>query len=127
MKFGSFDGTPEEITDFFEQHGFVLAEYLVKPAESTKPRWVVIPAVIFFLSVPVLIYFNSRSNAIRTLFFCIDASVLVWLTVAIQVKFKNITATMIAAIGGLLILLVAAGVLPPLATLDAIIKFKPKE
>lgn len=49
MKVGSVEGTREEIRGFYEDNGLDLSDILEKPKKPLKRRWLIIPAVAFFM------------------------------------------------------------------------------
>ena len=126
MKVGKFEGTPEEIRDLFIANDIQLADYLEKPEEPLKWTWLVVPAIVFACAVCALVYQSGFSRNALLLLFLSGAGAVVWLTIAVQVRFKNPWATGVAAIGGLLMLLVAAGFMAPKDTVDAIRSLKDK-
>jgi hypothetical protein len=126
MKVGKFEGTPEEIRNLFIGNDLQLADYLEKPEEPLKTIWFVIPAILFACAECVLVIESGLPKSALSLVFLFGGGSVVWLAIAIQVRYKNPWATTVAAIGGLLMLLVAAGFMAPKDTVDAIQALKNK-
>jgi hypothetical protein len=126
MKVGKLEGTREEIRDLFIDNDIQLADYLEKPEEPLKTIWFVIPAIMLVCAECVLVIESGLPKSALLLVFLFGAGAVVWLAIAIQVRFKNPLATAVAAIGGLLMLLVAAGFMAPKDTVDAINALKNK-
>ena len=51
MKVGPVDGSVQEVQDLFENHGLNIKDYLEKPSSPLKSRFLVIPVVVFLLSL----------------------------------------------------------------------------
>jgi peptidoglycan/LPS O-acetylase OafA/YrhL len=127
MRFGDFEGTPQEITDLFEVHGVQLSDYLQKPKEPLARRWLIIPAILLVAMVVVLIIAASMAKSALLLpFFVLGALALIWLSASIQIRFDSAWATGVVAVGGLVVLLLAGAFIGPRESLDAIRELKPK-
>lgn len=126
MKVGTVEGTPQEIKDFFINQGLQLSDYLEKPDEPLKKRWLTIPAILLVVTLVLLVVLSSIPKGAFLLLFLLGAGSVVWLSISIQIRFKNGWATAVAAIGGLLMILVAGGFIAPKETIDAIKSLKDK-
>lgn len=126
MKLRGVEGTPQEIRDLFVNEGLQLADYLEKPHGPLQKRWLVIPAVLFGVALLLLVMQPSPSKTTLTLLFLLGSGAIVWLAIAIQVRFESAWATGVAAVGGLLMILVAAGFISPKETIDALKELKGK-
>jgi len=122
MKIGSAEGTPEEIRDFFQAYDLKVDDYLEKPQPPLAKHWFIIPATItvlilatFFLWPPS----TEKSMLFRVVMTFITGG---WLTIALQVAFKNAVATVAAAIAIILVTLVTAGLIEPKDAMDAVVK-----
>lgn len=113
MKVGGVEGTPEEIKDTFENHGLHIEDYLVKPEEPLANIWMIVPAVCLVLTVFIQVLFAPPDPKFLRINFLAGAGFVLWLVISVQLKFKNPWAAGAVAIGGLLILLVAAGFIQP--------------
>ena len=127
MKFRGIEGTAQEIRDLFELQGLQLAAYLQPAEEALKWIWIAIPSVLYFLALICLIFVPITSKSVTTFLIALGGGSLLWLATSIQLKFKNVTATIVAAIGGFLLILVCASLMNPADVPDAIRKFRPKE
>jgi len=113
MKVGGIEGTAQEIRDTFENHGLRLEDYLEKPAEPLSNRWLLIPSAGVGAVLLLLVLLAPLPRTGLLLLFLLGAGFVLWLSVSVQVRFKNGWATGVIAIGGLLMLLVAAGLIEP--------------
>ncbi len=120
MKLGKAEGTPEEIKDFFENHGLNPEDYFDKTEIPLHPKWVAIPGSAVAISVLLLVLFDNVSQKLHILFFLVGAGCACWAAASLQIRFKNGWATTVTAVGALLVLLVAAGFITPKETVDAI-------
>jgi hypothetical protein len=116
MKVGGVEGTPEEIRDTFENHGLRIEDYLLKPEEPLPNVWMIVPAVALALTVCSQVLFDPINSKLVLLHFLAGAGFVLWLVISVQLKFKNPWAAGAVALGGLLILLVAAGFIQPQET-----------
>lgn len=124
MKLGKAEGTPEEIKDFFENHGLNPEDYFEKTESPLHWKWIAIPGSIVAVSVILLVFLDNVTPKTHILLFLAGAGCACWSAVSLQIRFKNGWATTVAAVGALLLLLVAAGLITPQETVDAIKGFK---
>ena len=120
MRIGKLEGTPEEIRDVLENRGLRLEEYLEKPAAPLRTKWLVVPGAVFAIVLILLVLLGPLARTGLILLFLVGAGGLVWLAVSVQLRFNNTLATLVIAVGGLLMLLVAAGLLEPRETTDVL-------
>lgn len=113
MKMGQIEGSPEEIRDFFQNNGLNIADYIEKPEDPLKPIWLIVPAIILALAFSSLTLFAPQTPATQNLIFLFGCGAGIWLTVSVQIKFKNTWAAGFIAIGSILIMLVAIGLITP--------------
>ena len=113
MKIGRIEGTPQEIRDALEIHSLRLEDYLERPEAPLSKVWIIAPALSVAVVLILLVLLAPMGKTPLLLLFLLGAGSVLWLTVAIQVRFKNGWATTIVAIGGLLMLLVAGGFIEP--------------
>ncbi|WP_285131517.1 hypothetical protein [Leclercia adecarboxylata] len=104
---GEVDGTPQEISDFYNNMGF-NADDLFQP--KSKNRYCVLPALCFLISCVVIIILDPEkvSNKLFTIEIIISILLLIWFCIVIQHYYKQWIATMIVAIGCLVILLLSS-------------------
>ena len=126
MKYGrgGLDGTPEEIRDFFENTGLKLADYLEAPDVKLQKRWLGIPVAIIAFALFLMIFVGGLSHKELIAFFVLGFGGGTWLVVSVQIRFRNAVATLATAVGVLLALLVAAGLIAPQETVEYIQKLK---
>lgn len=120
MKLANLEGTPEEIKNFFQDNG-LKAENFFEPADSPiQTRWLVAPGVFTFIALAVLTLFQGATPPQRTFLFVAVCFLGIWWAIVLQIRFKNIWATGIVALGCLLLALVALGVVTPIQMLEEI-------
>ncbi len=111
MKLGPIDGNAEEVRDLLENNGLRLEDFLEKPVAPLETRYVITPGAIFAAGLLAVVVFGGVwSKTVVTLLYLLSFGGGVWLTVSIQLRFRNGIGTFAAAIGALLMLLVAAGI-----------------
>ena len=120
MKIGrsQLEGTPEEIVNFYISFGQNPLDYLEKPEPSLQTRWLIIPAVLFVALLIILVFVGDDYSKTKLVLFLLGFASSVWLAVCVHIRFKSakgageiIFAGIIFV--GLLIMLVALGVLKP--------------
>lgn len=121
MKLKDIEGSPEEIHDLFKNTGMDLSKYVSPPMKS---RWIVTPATLGLLTLIIVVVgplvFAEFSKKCLVGVMVVYLSLLVWMTIAVQLKYSNNTGTIVAGLGGFIILLVAAGLLPVSEVLSTI-------
>ena len=120
MKLGNAEGTPRELTDFFQNNGLDPAAYFQKADAPLPARWLVVPACLVVLSVLLLWLLGmSDLNAEWPIFLggCLST---VWLSAATQIRFRQPFVTGVAAVGCIAVLTVAFGLLTPLEAFEQI-------
>ena len=120
MKYGPLEGTPEEIRDFTENLGldFESLFQIPEPEEKLAARWILIPT-IWALLIMVVLPLASLDPAQRLIGFLLGCAGLVWSSVSVYLRWGG-WPTAIVAIGGALILFVAASYMGPKEALDAV-------
>lgn len=120
MKIGPYEGTPEEIKNFFQDSGLQMADYLAVPEAPIRTVWFLVPGVVFVLALAVLTLLTHLAKPATTLVFLVGAAAALWLAVNAQLRFKNPWAMAVITLGGLLLLLVALGAVTPLEMLQEV-------
>ena len=111
MKLGPIDGSTEEVCNLLENNGLRVEDLLQKPPAPLKTLYLIIPVAIFMIGLLAVVTFGSASSkAVVTLLYLLAFGGGTWLTVSIQLRFRNGPATFATAVGGLLMLLIAAGI-----------------
>lgn len=113
------EGSPQEIRDLIEiQGGLKLADYLQPPEAQLPRRWLVIPASLVATALLLIILAGSLSPKLLLVLLASGFGSATWLTVSVQIRFRNGVATFAVAVGIVLTLLVAAGLIAPSDTID---------
>lgn len=120
MKFGGVEGTPEEIKNHFENFGLNPLDYFEKPEDKLSKVWVVIPSVIFVLCFGLLNFVNQIDDKVKLFVFLTGLCACVWTAVSVHIRFKSGWGSGSIIFIGLLVMLVALGILQPSQLLDHI-------
>jgi len=121
------DGTPGEIRGLTENHGADIKSYLEKAPSPLKTRFLVIPSVACFLSLFTLALFSACSPVWLSRFlFILSFGSGTWICASTQLRFKNGTATFCVAMGLVLTILVAAGLMSPRDVVEAVKSLRAK-
>ena len=120
MKLGPIEGTKEEITGFFQDNGLNAMDYFQLPETPIKAVWFVLPSLCVVATIGALTLLMPPSTDQRTFVFLIGCAAVVWLATVVQLRFKQAWATGIVVMGGLLLMLVALGVVAPAQMLDEV-------
>ena len=112
MKFGPIDGSPEEIRDLLKNDGLKLTDYFERPATMLQSRYVVLPAVVLGVGLVAVVSFaGSPSKNLLRLLDLLSVGGVLWLIVSVQLRFRQTAATLATALGSLLMLMIAKGIL----------------
>ncbi|MBT3805000.1 MAG: hypothetical protein HOG03_10425 [Desulfobacula sp.] len=115
----------ELIKDRIENHGFPLEEYLEKPPAPLKTRFIVIPRIVFALSLLFLCFFQTSSTFMNVLY-VMSFSSGTWVCASTQIRFKNGVTTLCVAIGLITTTLLAGGLISPQEAADLVKDMKGK-
>jgi hypothetical protein len=118
MRIGALEGSQQEIKGLFEDHGLRLEDYLERPEARLEKRWLVAPISIVALALVGMVLLGSISHKLLILLFLLGLAGGTWLTVSIQIRFRNAGATFAVAVGVVLMLLVGAGLISPQETVE---------
>ncbi len=113
MKIGPLEGTPEEVNNFFQNNGLNPLDYFEKPEPFLQTRWLIIPAVLFFASFIFLALVADDFSKTKIVLFLSGFASSVWLAVCVHIRFKTAWGSGAIIFAGLLIMLVALGVVKP--------------
>jgi hypothetical protein len=114
MKIGNMEGTPEEIKNFIVINDCNLQDILNLPEPPLNLLWFVPPVILTIISLSCLTLFRPNSETLKPFLFLIGCGAGIWLSVNVQLRFKNSLATVLVALGTVLIMLVAAGYITPI-------------
>ena len=114
MKLSNAEGTPEELSNFFQNNGLNPADYFQALEAPLATVWIIVPAIIVFVALAILALVSPFGNNYLRFTFVMACLAALWLGVAIQIRYKNEWATGFVIIGCLALTLVAIGVLSPL-------------
>ena len=127
MKVGPVDGSAEEVRDLFENHGLKLEDYIEKPPSLLKPRFIVLPTVIFLLTLFTLALLPPGvADWQLRIFYILSFASLTWICASTQLRFKNGITTFCVAMGLVLTIVLAAGLISPKEAVEAVKSLKGK-
>ncbi len=124
MKIGKMEGSPEEIRDFFQNNGLNIINYIERPEPPLKPVWFILPACLVIASLICLTLVAPIRTSIQTLLFLLGCGAGIWLAVNVQIRFRNAWATVFVAVGTVLIMLVAIGMVTPIEMIQYLKELK---
>lgn len=113
MKIGKMEGTPEEIRGFCEGNNIDIARFLELGDSPLKPIWLLTPIVFIIVAIGWLLLASPENHSMRTFIFLVGCGAGIWLAVCIQLRFKSTWSAGFVAVGILLLMLVAFGVIAP--------------
>lgn len=113
MKLHNVEGTPEEISDFFQNNGLNLLDYFQAPEKPISMSWVIVPGALALVSMAILVFGKNLTEEIKTIAFITSAACSIWTGVVVQVRYKNTWAAGFVILGGILLTLVAQGIITP--------------
>ena len=121
MKLGDLEGTPKEIKDFFENTGLNLSDYFQPPDKPIHSAWLYVPAIIVVVSVLWPNFMGAApSEAAPFLIGCLG---IVWLSISLQIRYKQPVVSSIAGFGCAAVLVVSYRFLTPLEAIQQLLKF----
>ena len=113
MKIGPVEGTEEEVNALFKNNDLNLSEYITKPEAPLEKIWLILPSTLLVICFGVLTLFEELSSNTKTFIFLVGFSASVWAAVSVHIRFKSVWGAGAVILAGLLIMLVALGVLAP--------------
>jgi hypothetical protein len=124
MRIGTMEGSPQEIRDLIENNGLRVADYLQPPEAQLQRRWLIIPTSLVGVALLLIILAGDISSKVLVLLLVLGFGGGTWLTVSVQIRFRNALATFAVAVGVVLTLLVAGGLIAPNETVDYLRKLR---
>lgn len=118
MKIGNVEGTPEEVRDFFENNGLNPSDFFEQPEPQLDKVWLIVPGVASLICALLLVALGPTFDKLKITVFLIGLSTIVWLSVSVHIRFKSGWGSGAIILCGLLILLVALGVMQPAQLTD---------
>ena len=118
MKLGQIEGTPEEITNLFQNNNTNIFDYITRPEQPIKTIWLIVPIILFLCAICTIIFIIPNDVHWRTFVFIIGCCSGLWFSTIIQLRYKSPWVTGLIAICCLLLLLVALGNITPMQMLD---------
>jgi hypothetical protein len=127
MKVGPVDGSVQEVRDLFENNGLKLEDYIEKPPSPLKVIFLIIPTVVFFLSLFSLCLLSTGSPEWQSKFlYIVSFGSMTWICTWTQLRFKNGIATFCVAMGLIITFLLATGLMSPREAAEAVKSLKEK-
>lgn len=122
MKLGHLEGTPEEIRDFFADNGLDVNDYFQPPDKPIHSAWLFVSAiaVVVFVLWPNF----TEKPPHQMLPFLLGCLSLVWLTISLQIRYKQFLVSGIAAVGCGAVLVISYGFLTPVEAIEQLKQFR---
>lgn len=118
MKVGGIEGTPEEIKDYFENCGLNPLDFFEKPEDKLSKVWVIVPSALFLCCFSVLNFVHDIPDKWNIFIFLLGLCSCVWTAVSVHIRFKSTWGAGTIIFIGLLVMLVALGILQPAQLLN---------
>jgi len=126
MKIGKMEGTPREIRDFCENNGLVIEDYLEKTEKPINRYLFIGPSCFYVASIILLATVPRLPLSWRNAIFLFGCCSSLGLAVPVQIRYRNIWATVLIILCGIAFMLVALGVMSPIELLDQAQKLQPE-
>lgn len=111
MKIGPIEGTVEEISNFFQNNGGNLSDFIKKPTPQLKNRWILIPSILFLICFIILLFIQNQSNEMKLLFFLFGFASSVWIAISTNIRYSSTWNSVLIIISSLLMLAVVYGIM----------------
>jgi len=118
MKIGPIEGTHEEVKDVFKDNGLNLNDFIEKPEQPLSKIWIIIPGTLFVIFVATLLFAKPFTPDGKLFIFILGFLSSIWIAVSVHVRFKTMWGASAVVLAGLLIMLVAFGVMTPSELLE---------
>jgi|GEM_PF-1268190 len=113
MKLGSFEGTPEELKDVCENHGFDASDFLNSPTRFQPKMWIIYLAILIFSILSVCIWTIEISSTLLKVLIILNLVIVIFITALVHLRFEKWFITVLSFLGGLIILSVSLGYVTP--------------
>jgi len=126
MKFGNVEGTHEEITNFCKNMGMNPADYF-QPVESPTTvhwAWIALATIGVIGTSCMLLLIPNMESKFTNLLFIASMVFSACAATSVQLKFNNAWATGIVGVTGVVLALIAIGILSPSDIADYLRDFK---
>jgi len=119
MKFGTFEGTPAELNDVCENHGFKPDDFLNTPTRFQPKIWALICFIVVFAVISVLLWtIVDMSQGIYKTLIIINLILTIIITIIVQLRFDKWIVTVVTFLGSLIILSVSLDYVTPKDAID---------
>jgi predicted membrane-bound dolichyl-phosphate-mannose-protein mannosyltransferase len=112
------EGTPQEIRDFFQDNGLQAKNYLTQVEQPLGKLHFVTSSIVYAASAVLLVFIPAVWRAPTIIAFVLGVISLGWLSISLQLRYKNVWAATLCVIMGIPLLLVAVGLIAPLDFLN---------
>src|SRR5680860_410747 len=100
MKVGPVDGSAKEVRDLLENNGLKLEDYLEKPPSLLETKFIIIPVVVFLITLcTVAVLPGGAADWQLRLFYIFSFGSGTWVCASTQLRFKNSITTFCVAVG----------------------------
>lgn len=120
MKFKDFEGSSEEISNFFQNNGLNISDYLnVNPEKKVERYWIFI-LVALFIILNIIVCFVEQNNKCYVPLTILSLASLGGLVGVVQHNYEKSTVSFIIGISGLLIMVISYKILSPKETIEKV-------
>lgn len=118
MKLGSFEGTPQELKDLCENHGFEPSIFLSVPPQVRVKIWMIIIMSLLFAISCIIMWTSELPETISKTLIVIDLIFIILLTILVHLKYQRWEATILVLIGCSIILSLCLDFITPKEAID---------
>jgi len=113
MKIGSFEGTPDELKDVCENHGFTSSDFLTTPARFQPKLWALIVFVVLFTVLSIVLWTGELSSNWNKALIIINLILIIIIAILVHLRFDKWLVSVITFLGGLIVLSVSLDYVTP--------------
>lgn len=113
MKIGLFEGTPDELRDACENHGFKSSDFLTTPGRFQPKIWALILLVILFAAISIILWTSELPSNLNKALIIFNLILIVIIAIIVHLRFEKGFITTITFLGGLIILSVCLDYVTP--------------
>lgn len=120
MKFKDFEGSPEEINNFFQNNGLNVTEYLnITKDRKVDRRWIFLLTALFLI-FNIIICLIETNNKFYIPLTIVTLGALGGLIAIIQHNYEKSIVSLIVGVVGLLIMVISYKILSPKETIEKV-------
>jgi hypothetical protein len=113
MKFGSFEGTPDELKNVCENHGFDPSSFIKTPPKFRPKLWIVITLISVFTIISICTWTIDLPETAIKAGTILNLVLVIVITAIIHLRFERWELTALSFFGGLIVLSMSLGFITP--------------